>query len=330
MLQHARGITFHPVWYRCRHTKRRAYHWSGRCWSHISTRLPRSGHPISNFRTARCIFPSKSRLGIDSALESECSPEDYRTSTLRSSAKGRSYLWSAGSFHTHKLVSTNVDSSVKEGEGGFLLMNGLDCEPRYHVYPRSRFLRAGRQKLREVLSSGLPIQFSKQLESFETSNTGCVTAKFSDGTTSQGRLLVGADGNSSAVRSGLTDQKLESLPVNLIGAVRNFTSEQFAPVRALNPLLFFAVNPKTHVFFFYSTQVRLHFPASYLASYPKLGSSARRRRYDNIRCSRGAKLDGPRPQQGCYSTKGRISSRDEEKSRWLCRAPIEHGHGYPG
>jgi len=138
-----------------------------------------------------------------------------------------------------------------------LFLNAATCEVRYHVYPTNRFLRAGRRKLRTVLSSGLDIQYGKQLQTFESSGAGEVVARFNDGTSAKGSLLVGADGNNSVVREGLKmeNTKLTPLPVNLIGAVRHFNPEQAAPVRTLNPLLFFALNPETKVFLFYSIQV---------------------------------------------------------------------------
>ena len=150
-----------------------------------------------------------------------------------------------------------MDSSIEEGKGGFLFLNAATCEVRYHVYPRNRFLRVCRRKLRTVLSSGLAIQYGKQLQSFETLVTGEVIARFSDGTSAKGSLLIGADGINSVVREGLKMENTKPTPllVNLIGAVRHFTPEQAAPVRTLNPLLFFALNPETKVFLFYSIQV---------------------------------------------------------------------------
>ncbi|KAF8850580.1 hypothetical protein BDZ45DRAFT_751581 [Acephala macrosclerotiorum] len=53
----------------------------------------------------------------------------------------------------------------------------------------------------------------------------------------------------------MENTKLTSIPVDLIGAVRHFTPKQAVPVRRLNILLFFAMNPETKVFFFCSIQV---------------------------------------------------------------------------
>ena len=63
---------------------------------------------------------------------------------------------------------------------------------------------------------------------------------------------------------------LTSLPVNLIRAVRRFTPEQAAPVRALNPLLLFAMRPETKTFFFFS--IRLSNPHQYTLSIIDLAS----------------------------------------------------------
>jgi hypothetical protein len=147
--------------------------------------------------------------------------------------------------------------SVDESEGGFLFLNAATCERKYDVKPTKRYLRCGRQKFRSVLTAGLDIQYGKQLETFETTAEGEVIAKFRDGSIAKGGLLVGADGNNSIVREGLSLEnfKLTPLPVHLVGGIRHLTQEQAAPIRALNPLLFFGMHPETKVFFFFSIQV---------------------------------------------------------------------------
>ncbi|KAJ3282822.1 hypothetical protein HK104_010710 [Borealophlyctis nickersoniae] len=59
-----------------------------------------------------------------------------------------------------------------------------------------------RPQLRRILSSGIKITYDKKLSGYEILDDG-VIAKFSDGTTAKGDILVGADGSHSAVRHHL-------------------------------------------------------------------------------------------------------------------------------
>lgn len=85
---------------------------------------------------------------------------------------------------------TNVNPGVESRKGCFLFLNAATCEVRYHVYPTRRFLRGGRQKLRKVPTTGLDIQYGKHLKSVEITDSG-VVAKFKDGSTAKGELLIG-------------------------------------------------------------------------------------------------------------------------------------------
>lgn len=59
---------------------------------------------------------------------------------------------------------------------------------------------ANRNKLRQMLMQSLDVKFGKRFSHFQEDTSG-VTAFFTDGTSSRGSVLVGADGASSPVRS---------------------------------------------------------------------------------------------------------------------------------
>ncbi|KAL4898682.1 hypothetical protein BDV59DRAFT_197562 [Aspergillus ambiguus] len=154
-----------------------------------------------------------------------------------------------------KLDTAVVDSSLKEDEGNFLFLNAATSKPKYRIPPSKRRLRLHRQKLRNILASGLDIQYGKAAESFQDLPDGRVQVTFKDKSTAVGTLLVGADGNNSAIRSQLCAQPaLYRLPVNLIGVVRHFTPKQAKAVREIDPLLFQALHPETGNYLWFSIQ----------------------------------------------------------------------------
>ncbi|KAK2756967.1 hypothetical protein FQN54_004935 [Arachnomyces sp. PD_36] len=85
-----------------------------------------------------------------------------------------------------------------------VFFDGVTCEERIRHGPQSAgtFLRADRLKLREWLSGGIDIEWNKRFEGF-TEGEGSVTARFADGSTAEGRMLIGADGAMSKVRAQL-------------------------------------------------------------------------------------------------------------------------------
>ncbi|KAI1850383.1 hypothetical protein JX265_002281 [Neoarthrinium moseri] len=156
---------------------------------------------------------------------------------------------------TARLPGVVVDSSLKQDAGNFLFLNAETCEARFKIPPAKRRLRLHRQKLRDLLTSGLDIQEGKELTGVEEIKDG-IRAYCADGSYTDGTILVGADGNNSNVRKFLlpTDHELTKLPIHLIGVTRHFSPEQAAPIRALDPLLFQALDPKTSTFLWYSVQ----------------------------------------------------------------------------
>ena len=102
-------------------------------------------------------------------------------------------------------------SGTGEAEGGFGFLTErlqtlvvVDDDVMYPqtADPAQQAHPADRMFLREVLLSGLDgvVRFGQKLDSYAMLPGGAVTARFADGTTATGDVLVGADGARSAVR----------------------------------------------------------------------------------------------------------------------------------
>ncbi|KAI1385133.1 FAD/NAD(P)-binding domain-containing protein [Hypoxylon trugodes] len=166
-----------------------------------------------------------------------------------------------GTEKATRIPDAVVDKSVTSDAGNFLFLNCETAEVRYRIPPSRKRLRLHRQRLRKILSEEINIREGKKLVSIEEIDGG-VRAHFEDGTFADGTLLIGADGNNSNVRKYLIpdDYALTPLSINLIGVVRHFSPEQAAPVRALDPLLFQGLHPKTGNFLWYSIYDSTHEP----------------------------------------------------------------------
>jgi 2-polyprenyl-6-methoxyphenol hydroxylase-like FAD-dependent oxidoreductase len=86
---------------------------------------------------------------------------------------------------------------LRPDEGNFLFLNAETGEVRYKVPPSKERFRLERSKFRNILSTGIDIQWGKELDSYEALPGGVVNVYFKDGSSASGSLLIGADGNNS-------------------------------------------------------------------------------------------------------------------------------------
>jgi 2-polyprenyl-6-methoxyphenol hydroxylase-like FAD-dependent oxidoreductase len=98
------------------------------------------------------------------------------------------------------------------------------------------------------------IQWQKRLLAFEPLDIG-VLAKFHDGTSYSGLLLVGADGAHSVVRSLLYDPvnlPPKPLPISFLGTSLLVNHAQIAPLLDLDPILFQGCHPESSTWMWFS------------------------------------------------------------------------------
>ncbi|TFB07504.1 putative FAD-dependent monooxygenase [Trichoderma ghanense] len=151
-----------------------------------------------------------------------------------------------------------VDPEVgRNDNGNFIFLNLETLETKFRIPPNHR-RRVNREKLRKVLLRGVAdhVRWGKKLADIHVSDDshGDVTAVFADGSSATGRMLVGAEGSNSQTRRFLVPDAYRNhqLPVKMMGASADFTRDQVAPLRRIDPLLFQGCHPDTGVFLWIS------------------------------------------------------------------------------
>jgi len=109
----------------------------------------------------------------------------------------------------------------------------------------ARWHRLRRSKLRTLMAADVNIQYNKRLTNLSYTSSA-VTATFEDGTIVTGRILVGADGARSSVRSliaGPDAAQITRLPFAATFVQARYSREQALFLRSLHPLYLAAPHP---------------------------------------------------------------------------------------
>ncbi|KAF2972369.1 hypothetical protein GQX73_g1144 [Xylaria multiplex] len=151
----------------------------------------------------------------------------------------------------------NVQVDPEQGRqdtGRFLFLDLETLKPRYIIPPSPR-KRISRSKFRELLTEGVNVHWGKSLSSFAPSDDGDgIVARFTDGSSAHGSMLIAADGSNSITRHLLLGEAgaLHALPARFIGVTAVFSEEEMKPLLSIDPLLFQGAHPGTGYFMWFS------------------------------------------------------------------------------
>lgn len=120
--------------------------------------------------------------------------------------------------------------------------------------PSGHHYRLNRAKLRQLLSTDIPVHWGKSFSSFEASEDG-VTVHFTDGTHVEGSMLLAVDGKNSKIKRilmGEENARLNPLPVAFMGFTLRLSPQQMQPYRDIHPVIWQGCHPKSGYFVFFS------------------------------------------------------------------------------
>ncbi|KAI8940562.1 hypothetical protein NX059_004239 [Plenodomus lindquistii] len=153
-----------------------------------------------------------------------------------------------------RIQSIQVDPHVATKEQDTLKWLQGDTGEIIAAFTFGPFYRLRRSKLRALLSQHLDIQYEKRLESIDYAPDGqSVTARFADGTSAAGSLLVGADGARSTTRQLLLGPEvgaINRIPYAATFVQRRFTKDQALYLRSFHPLFLASAHPGNKFAFF--------------------------------------------------------------------------------
>ncbi|KGO63865.1 Monooxygenase, FAD-binding [Penicillium italicum] len=145
----------------------------------------------------------------------------------------------------------NKEASTRGDTGRFQFFDLKSGEALYNI-PAAERIRVSRVRLRELLTTGVDVQWNKTFRSID-STADEITAHFEDGSSYTGRLLVACDGSRSRTREILyPDVQMNPLPVQLLGASTLYSAEELGGIESIDPYIFQGSHPESNVFLFFS------------------------------------------------------------------------------
>jgi 2-polyprenyl-6-methoxyphenol hydroxylase-like FAD-dependent oxidoreductase len=176
-----------------------------------------------------------------------------------------------------RLLEANVDpEGALKGECGRFPLFDLGSGERLFENVSENRIRVSRERLRELLMTGLTVnvsgslhtirrtdvlilvQWNKRLEKIVQNSEHGITVTFSDGTTAEGTHVVGCDGTRSKAREILCslagkDSHNDQLDVRFLGCSVELPTDVVLRIRQLDPL-FFQGHHRNGSFFFFGIQ----------------------------------------------------------------------------
>ncbi|KAL4861730.1 hypothetical protein BDV12DRAFT_207798 [Aspergillus spectabilis] len=162
-----------------------------------------------------------------------------------------------------QIQEAQVDPAIaKNDTGNFLFLNLESGEVKFRIPPSKRW-RVNREVMRRALLTGIEedVVWGRDAESvsFDDDADGKPRVEYKDANGNRsmsepGILIIGVEGSKSPIRQFLCPDSYKNtqLPIRLTGVVIDLSTEEAAPLRAMDPLLFQGCHPITGVFFWFS------------------------------------------------------------------------------
>ncbi|KAM0698720.1 hypothetical protein Q7P36_002187 [Cladosporium allicinum] len=140
--------------------------------------------------------------------------------------------------------------SVSFGEADHydtFILNTAESERRTTM---SKRVRLSQQKFRKLLLTGIEVQWSKTLTEISVADDS-VKAKFSDGTSETGSILIGCDGGDSTVRRIMHPQgfpKQDAYELRHLLTTANYPTSEVSAIRNMHPFFLRCTHREIEVF----------------------------------------------------------------------------------